>query len=1189
LTVLDYIYLRKKGPVTLWALLPVLLLFSQVLFSQSEISGIINDYSVVETISLNSVTVSNPEMFQEGDTVLLIQMKGFGILTSPPEDYGKQQDINDAGNYEFLLIENITGNTIYFTREFLKVYNAEGVIQLIKVKGYRSARVTGTLTAEPWNGETGGVLALMVTNTLMLDANIDLSGKGFTGGKPVIRVVDECSADNPAEYGKFSFPEGSVYAGRKGEGPVTWYREGEFSFPVNNLMVHGRGRIGTGGGGGNGKFSGGGGGANYGQGGFGGGESESCPSFLINGQGPGGVGGYRLEDHLYIAGGTFINRFFLGGGGGGSTEEMTGRKATDGGNGGGLVIIIADRIESNAGHGIYANGGIVAAPSTAGAGGGGGGGTIVLSTDNYQGAVNLYARGGKGGDVNHALKAGTGGGGGGGTIIFSGSTLPQGVNTFLQPGASGTNIIQNDPYGSTIGTPGGLIEELEISLNGLLFNGIRTERNLICEGTGPDILQGTQPRGGILPYSYQWSKKTGAGNWIPIDGATGKDYQPGILVETTVFKRTVRDNDVDPVIDISNLLTITVQPKILGNIISQEQTICEGETALPVTGEPPVQGGTGDYQYMWMKYTDALPEWRAADNENGLLDYSPPPLFNSTGYMRIATSGVCIDNSNIIQINVHPLINSNLLDESQTICHGNTPLPVTGEQPGGGLGEGSYAFIWETYLNDSWSLIDGENSAGFQPGPLTGNSLFRRTVTSGVCADISNTQTITVLPLVTNNIISGGGTICYMDSPGLLAGTAPAGGNGNYRYVWEFNNGSGWITAEGSHDSRDYPANALADITQFRRITYSGPNDACSDISNSILIDFHPFSYAEISGPAATICVGEQFELSFSLSGEGPWNMIISGSGSDILIENITTQMHTATVFPFSADSTTHLYQIVSLTDNHGCQSPPSNLTGTASVRAYAFPDPDPVAAAEVCGLVARLDASTGFGNIQWESEYSQATFNNPANRLTDVTVTDYGPHIFTLTRSNRECSASADIMVTFHEQPGPPFAGNNKELQFVFDTFLEAELPLDIPSAFGVWDLLEGSATIVFPGDPATVVNNLGFGENILRWSVYNGVCEPVSGNVTIAVKDLDRPNAFSPNNSGYNDRFIIRGLENSSVNEISIFNRQGNVVYSARNYLNDWEGRGFNGEPLPEDTYYYVLNVDNRYSYKGFIILKR
>jgi hypothetical protein len=82
-----------------------------------------------------------------GDTVLIIQMKGMGVLTSPPADYGRQQNLNNSGNYEILLIDNINGNEITFTRELLKEYNAFETLQLIKVKGYESARVTGTLTA----------------------------------------------------------------------------------------------------------------------------------------------------------------------------------------------------------------------------------------------------------------------------------------------------------------------------------------------------------------------------------------------------------------------------------------------------------------------------------------------------------------------------------------------------------------------------------------------------------------------------------------------------------------------------------------------------------------------------------------------------------------------------------------------------------------------------------------------------------------------------------------------------------------------------------------------------------------------------------------------------------------------------------------------------------------------------------
>ena len=219
---------------------------SQTLISE----GVINSYSSVESIvGAQAVTVSQPLLFQPGDTVLIVQMKGMGILTSPPEDYGRQQNLNAAGNYEFLLVDQVIDNTVSFTREFLKEYNASGTVQLVKVRGYESATVTSTLSADAWDGEKGGVLAIIVTNTLTLEADIDLTGKGFRGGSPVDLSANECSSSDPEEYEKMSLPQGIIRAGEKGEGPATYYID-EFAteFPLENDFIYGRGRIDTGGG-----------------------------------------------------------------------------------------------------------------------------------------------------------------------------------------------------------------------------------------------------------------------------------------------------------------------------------------------------------------------------------------------------------------------------------------------------------------------------------------------------------------------------------------------------------------------------------------------------------------------------------------------------------------------------------------------------------------------------------------------------------------------------------------------------------------------------------------------------------------------------------------------------------------------------------------------------------------------------
>jgi gliding motility-associated-like protein len=121
------------------------------------------------------------------------------------------------------------------------------------------------------------------------------------------------------------------------------------------------------------------------------------------------------------------------------------------------------------------------------------------------------------------------------------------------------------------------------------------------------------------------------------------------------------------------------------------------------------------------------------------------------------------------------------------------------------------------------------------------------------------------------------------------------------------------------------------------------------------------------------------------------------------------------------------------------------------------------------------------------------------------------------------------------------------------------------------------------------------------------------VSGSYTVFVKDandckdslpmyLEKPtdckpsykvfNSFSPNDDGVNDIFTIDPLYCTSEdlatcfpnNELIIFNRWSDVVFKASPYNNTWEGEG-----LPEGTYYYIFTADReiKKSEKGYITL--
>lgn len=77
-------------------------------------------------------------------------------------------------------------------------------------------------------------------------------------------------------------------------------------------------------------------------------------------------------------------------------------------------------------------------------------------------------------------------------------------------------------------------------------------------------------------------------------------------------------------------------------------------------------------------------------------------------------------------------------------------------------------------------------------------------------------------------------------------------------------------------------------------------------------------------------------------------------------------------------------------------------------------------------------------------------------------------------------------------------------------------------------------------------------------------------------AYMELEIHNVITPNDDGINDRWIIKNIELYPNNAVRILDRDGRLVYSKLGYDNSWNGT-YNGLPLPEDTYYYVLYLDS------------
>lgn len=1175
--------------------------------------GVINKYiDVVSIDATDMVTVSNANDFSVGDTVLVIQMKGLEInIVNEPNNFGTPQNVYTTGKYEFIIIESVNygTNQITFGADMINNYDPAGAVQLVRVPGYDNAIITGDLNAEPWDSANGygGVFALIVGNTLTMDADIDLSEMGFKGGDPV-NGDDVCSStDNSYEAAFFDIT--SQKAGYKGEGAASFGFPGKV--PLSSNYAKGRGAMFQGGGGGNGKHSGGGGGGNMGGGGIAGDESSTCTTNDV-----GGKGGKNIRSFSFHWPDSSI--VFLGGGGGSGTYTGV-LSATTGGNGGGIVIIITDTLVALNDPYIRANGGDVIGTANASGAGGGAGGSILLEVDAYKNTLHVEAEGGNGGNTNGSNCTGAGGGGGGGLFWYSNTPGINTVDTSFTGGPaglalSGGCIFQNSSPGEDGGTQSGL----QIVLTGFLFNSVFLSTtgqriDTICEGDIPVTLIGTNPKGGVPGYSYQWESSTDRTSWT-LEG-TGKDFIPSTpLNDTTYYRRIVTDNSVPQLVDISKVITIIVQPSITNNTITYNDSVCSGVIPDTVFATPKTpSGGDGSYSYYWEKSEDGGNVWTLLGGETDY--FYVPPIRNEVAitevqFRRIVSSGIgCDDTSTVAILNYLPVLTNQIVSD-QEICDTDIPVllitdtgnPVTG-------GSGSYTFRW-------YESTDGINYGGvvgtsenYQPPALvhgtaiTEHWYYRREIISSACADVSAAVDITVYPLIAGNTIAKDTTICINTTPDTFTGNTFSGGDGTYAFEWLESQDDGLTYNSTGVITETYNAGDINVRSLYKRVITS---NACVDTSViPVTIDIHPEFDASISDSGAgqdTVCNGGAANVSIALTNNAPWDITVEDDqGVQFNFTSVGASPYEALVdvntnFSGSEDNKSVLYTLYAVTDQWGC--PVRNMSGTGTIVSIRPPVADAGADSEVCGFNSNMPATLNFGTGIWSGP-ADITFTDPANPQSAATTINEGIYLLTWTASNGICpDISDETSFTFWEPPtlAVIIPRNDTTLEaFANEINLQAEITGGLVGEI-LWSST-GGALFSPPNDQYTNITNLNWGENLIQLAISNGSCPDETDEIIVTVLESPFiPKGISPRATiGQNDFFNIENIGNVE-NEFVIFSRSGNIVFKTKNFMRDdnfplgWDGTDKHGNPLPDDTYYYVLKVkgNNPRTFTGYIVIK-
>ena len=750
-------------------------------FTQTAISGVINHYAKVtdiDTVCQIKLTVDDTTGFEIGMKAILVQMKGATIDESNTSSFGQILDMGGAGWYEKNEVDSVGEDCIFLKFKAKHVYDISGKVQLVTMPNFDSAIITDTLTADPWDGEKGGILAFTVENELTQNASIDVSGKGFRGGISV-SFPGNCSWINPQN--DFFYDLNSWRGAQKGEGIAEFILSKE----------SGKGAQSTGGGGGNDHNSGGGGGANFSPGGIGG-RNDEPSTFGCKGNHPGNGGTLVLDD---------IDRIFLGGGGGaGHGNNSVG---TNGGNGGGIVVLETGSLTGN-GYFIRANGETPPDGGGDGGGGGGGAGTQLVMLNTFNDLIHFEVKGGFGGLVDNNAQNrcfGPGGGGSGGRLLTNQGLGLWDIN--FNGGSAGQSINSTACPDSSNGADGGAngsyllfyeIVESDLGFEGPLSIDVQPLSQEVCEGE--QVIFTITINGN--PSSYQWQVDDGNGFQNISDGleyfGTGTDsltvLNPTILMSGWIFQCVV-SNECSTIT--SDVATLTVSDG--ANITNQPQSIsiCEGGTAdfsILVNGS--------NVQYQW-QVDEGSGFQNISDGAvysgtmtNNLTVLNPSVLMSGWQFQCVITTDCGILTSDVATLQVTG--SASITDQPQSIivCEGVITIfevEVVGSNAqyqwqvdeGSGFQNVSDGAVYSGTMTNTLTVLN--------PTILMSGWLFQCVITTD-CGDLVSEEA-TIQVTESSNIISQPQsiTVCEAESAAFtieVTGTA-------IQYQWQVDDGSGFI------------------------------------------------------------------------------------------------------------------------------------------------------------------------------------------------------------------------------------------------------------------------------------------------------------------------------------------------------------------------------------------------------------